>query len=72
MKLLGLILKNLRRNLVRTVLSALAIVVLVFVVTLVWSVLAFLDAVTAEKAKDFKGEKSRWLPGLDSNQRPFD
>ena len=27
---------------------------------------------SAKKAKDFKGEKSRWLPGLDSNQRPFD
>jgi putative ABC transport system permease protein len=61
MKLLRLILKNLRRNLIRTVLSALAIVVLVFVVTLVWSVLAFLDAVTAEKAKDFKAiVTERW------------
>ena len=45
---------NLRRNIIRTSLTAIASIVLVFVVTLVWTVLWFLNLVTSEKAKDFK------------------
>jgi putative ABC transport system permease protein len=51
---LKFMLKSLRRNLVRTVLTGLATMVLVFVVTLVWSVFALLDKVTAAKSRDFK------------------
>jgi putative ABC transport system permease protein len=47
-------LKSLRRNLLRSTLTALATVVLVLVVTLVWSVLAFLDKQTEEKAANIK------------------
>jgi putative ABC transport system permease protein len=46
--------KSLRRNLLRTGLTGAAIIVLVFVVTLVWSVLWFIDLVTQEKSKDLK------------------
>src|SRR5438128_746603 len=44
-----LTLKNLRRNLLRTSLTALAVVVAVFMVSLVWSVLSFMDRVLAER-----------------------
>jgi putative ABC transport system permease protein len=54
MKYLHLITKSLLRNRLRTALTCVAIFVLVFVVTLIWSVLAFLDLITADKAKDFK------------------
>lgn len=54
MGLLKLIVKNVRRNLVRSTLTALGTMVLVFVVTLVWSILAFLDQETAEKSSDLK------------------
>jgi putative ABC transport system permease protein len=47
-------LKSLRRNLLRTTLTGLATAVLVMVVTLVWSILAFLDRVTEAKSQDFK------------------
>jgi putative ABC transport system permease protein len=47
-------LKSLRRNLLRTVLTSLATAVLVMVVTFVWSILAFLDKQTEAKANDFK------------------
>src|SRR5262245_28942939 len=53
-KLFTLILKNLRRNLLRTVLTCLATIVLVLMVTLIWTVVYFLDQVTAERAKDVK------------------
>ena len=53
-KLFLLMLKNLRRNLVRTLLICIATVVLVAMVTLIWTVLYTLDQVTREKAKDFK------------------
>jgi putative ABC transport system permease protein len=53
-KYFSLISKSLRRNLLRTSLSSLAVVVLVFVVTLVWSFLVVLDVIMTEKAKDFK------------------
>ncbi len=49
-----LIMRSLNRNLLRTSLTFLAIFVLVSVVTLVWSVLGFLDKVTAEKEGNLK------------------
>ncbi|HWA97576.1 MAG TPA: ABC transporter permease [Pirellulales bacterium] len=69
MKYVALIVKNLRRNLLRTVLTALGTIVLVFVVTLVWSVLSFLDEVTAEKSSNLKAiVTERWqIP----SQMPF-
>jgi putative ABC transport system permease protein len=54
MKFFLLILKNLRRNLVRTLLTALGTIVLVFVVTLIWSVLDFLNKATEEKSQNVK------------------
>src|SRR3712207_5265288 len=49
-----LIVKSLRRNVLRTALTGLATVVLVLVFTMIWTVLYFLDLVTAEKSQDFK------------------
>jgi putative ABC transport system permease protein len=49
-----LVLKNLRRNLVRTVLTCMATAVLVIVITLIWTILHFLDVMTREKARDLK------------------
>jgi len=49
-----LILKSLRRNLLRTLLTSLTIAKLVLVVTVVWSILAFLDRQTATKSKNLK------------------
>jgi len=54
MKFLLLIVKNVRRNLLRSLLTAMGTMVLVSVVILVWSILAFLDQVTQEKTSDFK------------------
>ena len=48
------VLKSLRRNLLRTILTGAATMVLVFVVTVVWTILGFLEQVTEEKSKDFK------------------
>ncbi|MGL4461542.1 MAG: ABC transporter permease, partial [Planctomycetia bacterium] len=64
-----LIVKNLKRNPIRTILTSLGTMVLVFVVTLVWSVLFFLDQVTTEKSKNLKAIVSeKWqLP----SQMPF-
>jgi putative ABC transport system permease protein len=53
-KLCLLMIKNLRRNLLRTLLSATAIVVLVFMVTMIWTVVSFLDASTEEKSQEIK------------------
>ncbi len=53
-KYIVIIFKNVRRNLVRTTLTSLGTMVLVLVVTSVWSVLSFIDAQTSEKANDFK------------------
>jgi len=50
-----LIFKNLRRNMVRSMLTSAGIMVLVFVITLIWSILGFLDMATSEKAANFKG-----------------
>ena len=61
MKFLLLIPRNVIRNPMRSILSALVTIVLVFVVTLVWSVLALLDYVTTEKSQDFRGlVTERW------------
>jgi putative ABC transport system permease protein len=54
MKFIRLILKNVRRNLLRTILMSLGTIALVCVVTLIWSILSFLDQVTAEKSNNFK------------------
>jgi putative ABC transport system permease protein len=53
--------KSLRRNFLRTTLASMAIMVLAFVVTLVWSILIPLDAAMSEQTKDFKAIVSeRW------------
>ena len=54
MRFLVLLFKNMRRNLVRSVLTALGTMVLVFVVTLVWSILSFLNDAMSEKNANFK------------------
>jgi len=54
MKFFLLTVKNIRRNLLRTTLTVLGTMMLVLVVTLVWSVLDFLDQATAEKSKNLK------------------
>ena len=68
-KPLRFIVKSLARNKLRTTLTGVATVVLVFVVTLIWSVLWFLDLVTEEKSSDLKAiVTERWqLP----SQMPF-
>src|SRR5207237_10118590 len=53
-RMMLLALKNLRRNLVRTLLTGLAIAVFVMMVTLIWSVMFFLDASMQSKSADFK------------------
>lgn len=61
MRFLILIFKNVRRNLLRTLLTAVGTMVLVFVVTLVWSILYFLQNATSEKNQDFKAiVTERW------------
>src|SRR5712672_869340 len=49
-----IIVKNVRRNLLRTILTSMGTMVLVLVITLIWSVLHFLDAAMADKAANFK------------------
>jgi putative ABC transport system permease protein len=63
------ILKSLARNKLRTALTSVATGLFVLLVTLVWSVLSFLDMVTVEKKKDFKAiVTERWqIP----SQMPF-
>jgi putative ABC transport system permease protein len=51
---MSFIFKNLGRNLLRTVLAGLAVMVLALVVTLVWSILVPLDLMMTEKTSDFK------------------
>lgn len=55
MKFLMLIFKNLKRNLLRSILTSAGVMVLVFVITLIWSILGFLDVATSEKTSNFKG-----------------
>lgn len=61
--------KSLARNRLRTALTGVATIVLVLVVILVWTVLYFLDLVTAERTKDLKAiVTERWqIP----SQMPF-
>jgi putative ABC transport system permease protein len=54
MKFFLLILKNLRRNKLRSVLTGLAVMVLVLVVTMIWTVVAFIDNLTQEKSGNLK------------------
>lgn len=54
MRFLLIMVKSLRRNLTRTSLTYLATFVLVVVVTMVWSILFFLDTLMAERTKDMK------------------
>ncbi len=65
-RLFQLVVKNLRRNLVRTVLTCVATMVLVFMITMIWTVLFFMDLITKERAKDLKLIISeRWqLPSM--------
>jgi putative ABC transport system permease protein len=61
MKFVRLIFDNVRRNLVRTLLTSLGTIVLVFAVTAIWSILDFLDLQTVEKTHDFKAiVTERW------------
>ncbi len=53
MKYLLLIFRNIGRNPLRSALAALVTIVLVFVVTMVWSILWLLDMVTMEKSQNF-------------------
>jgi putative ABC transport system permease protein len=61
--------KNLRRNPLRTALTGLGTMVLVLVVTMVWSVLHLLDGMMSEKSSNFKAiVTERWqVP----SQMPF-
>lgn len=61
MKFFLLILKNLRRNKVRTALTCLAVMVLVFVVTMIWTVVFFLEDAKQERASNTRGiVTERW------------
>ncbi|MGC3966197.1 MAG: hypothetical protein QM775_02130 [Pirellulales bacterium] len=61
LKLSWLVAQNLARNPLRTLLTMLGTMVLVVAVTLIWSILAFLDAATAEKTDNLKAIVSeRW------------
>ena len=68
-KYVSFVVKSVRRNLLRSMLTGWAIMVLVFVVTLVWSFLVVLDVVMTERAKDLKAiVTERWqVP----SQMPF-
>jgi putative ABC transport system permease protein len=60
-KYVSFVFKSVRRNLLRTALTGMAVMVLVFVVTLVWSLLVFLDVVMTEQSKDLKAiVTERW------------
>src|SRR5712692_9901494 len=54
MKFFLLILKNLRRNKLRTFLTCLATMVLVFVVTMIWTMVYFIESYTKEKSGNLK------------------
>jgi putative ABC transport system permease protein len=54
MKFFLLILKNLRRNKLRTFLTCIAVMVLVFVVTMIWTIVYFLDNLTNENKGNLK------------------
>src|SRR5947209_3405514 len=46
--------KNLRRNLLRTTLTSLAIGVLALMITIIWTIIYFIELTTVERAKDLK------------------
>lgn len=64
-----LVAKNLRRNVLRTLLTALGTMVLVLVITVIWSVLHLLDGLMEEKQSNLKAiATERWqIP----SQMPF-
>jgi putative ABC transport system permease protein len=63
MKFLLLVAKNLRRNLLRTALSGLAVVVLVGVATLILTVVRYTDLLLSDNAKELKMMvRERWQP----------
>src|SRR5438876_6314868 len=66
MRFLPLILKNLRRNLARTAITGLALVVLAIIVILIGAVFTSLDRLTSFSTRDFKMVvRSRWkIPNL--------
>jgi putative ABC transport system permease protein len=68
-RFLSFVLKNLRRNLLRTSLTYLATFILGLMATIVWSVLYDLNPLTAEKSKDLKVTVAeKWQP---HSQMPF-
>ncbi len=68
-KYFSFVFRSLRRNLLRTILSSFAIMVLVGVGILIWSVLLFIDIVLSDQANDLKAiATERWqIP----SQMPF-
>jgi putative ABC transport system permease protein len=46
--------KNLRRNLLRTSLTGVAIGVLALMITIIWTIIYFIDLITVERSKDLK------------------
>ena len=69
LRLAILVFQNLGRNPLRTVLTMLGTMVLVMVVTLIWSILYFLDQQMAEKSNNFKAIISeKWRA---PSQMPF-
>lgn len=66
MRYLILVVENIRRNLVRTILTSLGTMMLVLVVTLVFTVLTTLDKVTTEKSANIKAiVTEKWqIPSL--------
>lgn len=54
LKFFALILKNLRRNILRTFVTSAGIMFLVFVVTIIWSVIEALERATSEKKQNLK------------------
>src|SRR5688500_10632121 len=68
MRFFLLILKNLRRNRLRSLLTTLAVVALVAVFSMIVNVLGFLDELTTEKDKDVRmliSDRFRLMSGLD-------
>ena len=61
-KMALLILKNLRRNMLRTSLTAVAIAVFAVMITMIWTVVSFIDETMEEQSHDIKLIISeRWL-----------
>jgi len=61
MKYFLLVFETMRQNWLRTLLTSLGTMMMVFVVTLVFSILTFLDRATSEKSQNLKAIVSeRW------------